>query len=86
LNSVSNAGFNTTTGLVACTDNKVGSGMEIRLTGVGGVDDLMFFKAGLLEEVLKRGFKPMSNVTDDVLTLSREVTIDPQFTGNTVFN
>ena len=54
--------------------SQVGSGLEIRLTArVEGADNWMLLKAILLEEVLKRGFIPASNVTDDFLVLSREV-------------
>ncbi len=53
--------------------------MEIRLTTRQGADNSMFMKATLLEGVLKRGFIPTSNVTDDLLVLSREVYVDPGF-------
>ena len=35
--------------------------------------DLMFLKATLLEEVLKYGFEPISNVTDNPVVLCRRV-------------
>ena len=47
----------------------LGSSMKIMLYG----EDLLFMKAALLEEVLKRGFKLLSSINDEVLTLSREV-------------
>ena len=34
-----------------------------------------FMKAGLLEEILKHGFTPVSNITDDLVILTREVDI-----------
>ena len=54
--------------------SRVGTAMEIRLTGgVQSADNSMLLKVILLEEVLKRGFIPASNVTDDLLVLSREL-------------
>ena len=47
----------------------MGNSMKIELSG----DDLLFMKAALLEEVLELGFKLLSSINDDVLTLSREV-------------
>ena len=48
------------------------NGAQIKLTGID--EDLrMLFKASLLEEVVKQGFKPLSNIADDFLILSREV-------------
>ena len=79
LDSVSEAGFNVSDYEVVCSSTYVGSSMEIRVTaGIDMVADnsTTLFKAGLLEEVLKRGFKPVSNVTDDFLALSREVDED----------
>ena len=34
-----------------------------------------FMKANLLEEILKHGFTPVSNITDDLVILTREVDI-----------
>ena len=69
-----------TTGVLGVVTSLAGSGKEIRLTGhVQGADNSMFLKAAFLEEVLKRGFIPASNVTDDLLVLSREVNVDPGF-------
>jgi hypothetical protein len=54
-------------------------GTRQRVTGVDDDDDERYstlFRASLLEEALKRGFKPVSNVTDDFLALSREVDKD----------
>jgi hypothetical protein len=79
LNSVSEAGFNVENDDVVCSSTYVGGSMQIRVTaGFDMVADnsTTLFKAGLLEEVLKCGFKPVSNVTDDFLALSREVDKD----------
>ena len=43
--------------------------------------DTMFLKATLLEEVLKHGFEPISNVTDDPVVLCRRVDFMQQTTG-----
>ncbi len=57
---------------VGCS--RVGNATEIRLTGgVQSADNSRLLKVILLEEVLKRGFIPASNVTDDLLVLSREL-------------
>ncbi len=57
---------------ITCTRSSLGNCTEIRLTNEGDEDNSTFMKAYLLTEVLKWGFKPMSNVTDDFLALSRE--------------
>ena len=54
-----------------CTINSHGSSMKITLTGI----DPTYMKLTLLEEVLKRGFILSSNVKDDSLFLSREVSL-----------
>ena len=54
---------------VSCVTALFGNSMKMELSGT----DLMFMKATLLEEVLKLGFKLLSNIKDDALTLSREV-------------
>ncbi len=72
--------------MISCSSGEVnigrscaGSAMEIRLTWwVQGADNLMLLKAALLEEALKRGFIPASNVSDDFLVLSREVIVEPR--------
>ena len=53
--------------------SQVGNSMEITLKG----SSLTLMKASLLEEVLKLGFKLSSDVENDSLTLSRQVTIQP---------
>ena len=76
LDSVSRDGFSQSRDFnVVFKSTYVADGMEIRVTGAEGADNSMLFKASLLEEVLKRGFKPLSNVTDDLLVLSREVDV-----------
>ncbi len=57
---------------VTFTKSSLGNCTEIRSTGQRYADNSTFMKASLLTEVLKWGFKPMSNVTDDFLALSRE--------------
>ena len=54
----------------------LGSTTELRLTGPKDADSTMFWKASLLEEALRIsfGFRLLSNVTDDCIVLSREVT------------
>ena len=59
-------------GIITCKKEYVIDGVQIKLTGIE--EDLrMLFKASLLEEVVKQGFKPLSNIADDDLILSREV-------------
>ena len=53
--------------------SQVGNSMEITLKG----SSLTLMKASLLEEVLKLGFKLSSDVENDSLTLSRQVTFQP---------
>lgn len=58
---------------VMCETSFLGNTIEVTLTAREGADKLTFMKGSLLEEVLRRGFKLSSNVTDDSLLLSREV-------------
>ena len=53
--------------------NLAGNAAQIVLKGVTGSNDYSLSKMALLEEVLKLGFKPTSNISDDFLILSREV-------------
>lgn len=53
--------------------SQVGNSMEITLEG----SSLTLLKVSLLEEVLKLGFKLSSDVESDSLTLSRQVTYQP---------
>ena len=54
-----------------CSYSYLGTSMKLILSGTGS--DLPFMKASVLEEVLKRGFTPLSNTNDDSLTFTREV-------------
>ena len=55
--------------------SQVGNSMEITLEG----SSLTLMKACLLEEVLKLGFTLLSDVENDSLTLSRQVTFEPDY-------
>ena len=60
----------------ACLTSSIsgaGDAQEIRLSSMTSSDNYSMLKIALLEEVLKLGFKPTSNISDDVLILSREV-------------
>ena len=73
---------NVNTGDVSFDYTMAGIGAELRLMGNRkDLDYSMLMKAGLLEEVTKRGFIPLSNVADDFLVLSPEVAVDPSFFG-----
>ncbi len=63
--------------LLVCTISTLGSSMEIRLTGFKGVDNTTLMKSSLLEEVLERGYRPLSpnNIKDNSLTLYRNNTV-----------
>ena len=52
----------------------VGNATQITLRPLRGhTNDYLLWKMALLEEILKLGFKPTSNISDDFLTLCREV-------------
>ena len=57
------------------TSSTSGAGdvQEIRLSSLTSADNYSMLKMALLEEVLKLGFKPTSNISDDVVILTREV-------------
>ena len=61
--------------IVPATRFAAGNCLELRFKGRTGEDNSMLYKAAFLEEVSKRGFKPLSNIADDFLVLSREVSI-----------
>ena len=61
--------INFNNGPACCETALLGNSMKIVLFG----EDLLFMKAALLDEVLKLGFKLLSSINDDLLTLSREV-------------
>ena len=59
---------------VQCTTSSLANTVELSLRGqVTYGFNAMLFKASFLEEVVKQAFKPLSNVADDFLVLSREV-------------
>ena len=62
---------------VRCMTSSFGNTAELRLTVIQkDVDNTMFLKASLLEEALRfgSGFKLLSNITDDFMIFTREVT------------
>ena len=56
-------------GPARCETALLGNSMKIVLLG----EDLLFMKAALLDEVLGLGFKLLSSINDDLITLFREV-------------
>ena len=67
LNGISPTNFKN--GPARCNTAFLGDSMKIVLFG----EDLLFMKAALLELALKLGFKLLSSINDDLLTLHREV-------------
>ena len=73
---VLNGIFTPSTDDVRAYPTSVGNAKQIILSpfrGTTSPNDYLLWKMALLEEVLKLGFKPTSNISDDFLILSREV-------------
>jgi hypothetical protein len=60
---------------ITCNRVTVEGGCEITLAGSPGYDNWMLLKTILLEEILPHGFKPLTDITDDFMVLSREVRV-----------